>query len=75
MSPRWKTYTVHIIVFISVFLLGRWITDQLMNDDTWEVLITIALCWIIAPRPHVEQTQSGNQYGLKWLFFKKIIKL
>lgn len=38
-------------------------------------LIPIALAWFLAPRPHVAQMQSGKEYGLKWYFSSKIIKV
>ncbi|WP_303687628.1 hypothetical protein [Nonlabens dokdonensis] len=39
------------------------------------ILIPIGFAWLIAPRPHVVQMQSGKEYGLKFLFSKKVYKM
>jgi hypothetical protein len=76
MHPRYKMLGIHVILFLAVFLLGRFIMSQFLEEtNLWVTLIPAALSWLIAPRPHVVQMQSGKEYGLKWYFSKKVIKL
>ncbi|WP_405378411.1 hypothetical protein [Nonlabens sp. Asnod3-A02] len=76
MSPRFKMLGIHVIIFLSVFLLVRYIMMQFIVDPTfWTTLIPVGVAWLIAPRPHVTQLQSGKEYGLKFLFGKKVMKM
>jgi hypothetical protein len=76
MNPRYKMLGIHVILFFSVFLLSRYImTLLLVAPNALITLIPIGLSWILAPRPHVVQMQSGKKYGLKWYFSSKIIKV
>lgn len=76
MSPKWKMFLIHAVVFAAVFLLVRFIMMQFVIDPTfWTTLVPVGCAWLLAPRPHVEETQSGKQYGLRIVFSKSIIKL
>lgn len=76
MSPKIKMYLIHAVVFLAVFLIARAIAIQLVVDPTmWTTIVPVACAWLLAPKPHVEKTQSGNQYGLRWVFSKKIIQM
>lgn len=69
-------FLIHAVIFLAIFLLVRWIAIQFVVEPTfWTTIIPVACAWLLSPRPHVEQTQSGNQYGLRWVFSKNIIKL
>ncbi len=69
-------YLIHVVSFVAIFLIVRYITTQLVVDPTfWTTIIPIAAGWLLAPKPHVENTQSGPQYGLRIVFSNKIIKL
>lgn len=76
MSPKVKMYVIHIAIFIAVYLLVRYIMTQFAVDPTfWTTVIPAVSAWLLAPKPYVEDTQSGKQYGLRIVFSKKIIKL
>ncbi|MEN8816227.1 MAG: hypothetical protein ABF274_05065 [Nonlabens sp.] len=77
MHPRYKMLGVHTIIFLGVFLLIRYVMMQFMSEptNTWITIIPAVCAWILSPRPHVVQMQSGKQYGLKFLFAKKIYKM
>ncbi len=69
-------FLIHAVIFFAIFLLVRFIAVQFVIDPTfWTTIIPVGIAWLLAPRPHVEQTQSGNQYGLRWVFSKRIIKM
>lgn len=71
-----KMYVIHIAVFIAIFLIARYIISQFVVDPTfWTTIIPIVCGWLLAPKPHVEDQQSGKQYGLRIVFSNKIIKL
>lgn len=69
-------FLIHVVVFLVIFLLVRFIAIQFVVEPTfWATIVPVGIAWLLSPRPHVEQTQSGNQYGLRWVFSKKVIKL
>lgn len=73
MSAKMKMYVVYGLVFIGLFL-GFWIiAGYLFEPDGYlRRLSPIALSIILSLKPHVVQTASDRQYGLKSLFSKKI---
>ena len=76
MHSRYKMLGIHTIIFLSVFLVIRIITIQFITEpNAMLILIPIGFAWLIAPRPHVVQMQSGKEYGLKFLFSKKVYKM
>jgi len=76
MDPKWKMFLIHILAFVAVFFIARFIITYFVIDLTyWTTIIPLGCAWLLAPKPHVEETQSGKQYGLRILFSKKIIKL
>lgn len=76
MHPRYKMLGIHTIIFLGVFLLIRLILEQFMEaPNAMLIILPLGLAWLIAPRPHVVQMQSGKQYGLKFLFAKKVYKM
>lgn len=76
MNPRYKMLGIHVVLFFIVFLFSRYIMTLLVEaPNAMITLIPIALAWFLAPRPHVAQMQSGKEYGLKWYFSSKIIKV
>ncbi|WP_438962864.1 hypothetical protein [Nonlabens sp.] len=75
MSPRWKMFLIHAVIFAAVFILVRFVMTQFAVDPTfWTTVIPLGCAWLLSPKPHVESTQSGKQYGLKSIFSKKIIR-
>ena len=76
MSSKMKMYVIHIGIFVAVFFMTRFITTQFVVDPTiWTTMIPLGCAWLLAPKPYVEDTQSGKQYGLRVVFSNKIIKL
>lgn len=76
MSPKIKVFLIYGASFFIVFLIAWFITDQLVEEKTFlTTFIPIAASLILAPKPHVEETQSGRQYGLKSIFSKKIVHI
>ncbi|WP_292891239.1 hypothetical protein [Nonlabens sp.] len=76
MNPRYKMLGIHVIIFLGAFLLARFIMMQLvMEASLWTTIVPLTCAWLIAPRPHVVQMQSGKEYGLKSIFSKKVFKV
>jgi hypothetical protein len=76
MNPRYKMLGIHVITFLGAFLLARYITAQFVIEPTiWTTVVPLICAWLIAPRPHVVQMQSGKEYGLKSIFSKKVFKV
>ncbi|WP_213521137.1 hypothetical protein [Nonlabens sp.] len=76
MNPRYKMLGIHVIIFLTAFLLARFIMMQLvMEASLWTTIVPLTCAWLIAPRPHVVQMQSGKEYGLKSIFSKKVFKV
>ncbi|MGJ8683910.1 MAG: hypothetical protein ACSHWW_04765 [Nonlabens sp.] len=75
MSAKFKMYIVYGLVFLALFL-GLWVIAGYLfeEDSTFRKLTPIVLSIILSPKPHVEDTQSGRQYGLKSIFLKKIVR-
>lgn len=70
-----KMYLVYAVTFIGLYLLIWFLAGLVLDpDSTMRKLTPIILSIILSPKPHVEETQSGRQYGLKSIFFKKIIR-
>lgn len=74
MSAKIKMYVVYGLVFLALFL-GLWILAGSIfeEDSTARKLTPIVLSIILSPKPHVEETTAGRQYGLKSIFVKKIV--
>lgn len=71
-----KMYVIHVVIFIAIFFIARYIISQYVVDPTfWTTVIPVACGWLLAPKPHVVEHQSGKQYGLRIVFSNKIIKL
>lgn len=69
-------YVIHVVSFVAIFLIARYITTQFVVDPTmWTTIVPLGAGWLLAPKPHVEETESGPQYGLRIVFSNKIIKL
>jgi hypothetical protein len=67
---------IHVIIFLGAFLIAKYIIMQFVIDPTfWTTIIPIAFAWLIAPRPHAVQMQSGKEYGLKSILSKKVFKI
>lgn len=77
MHPRYKMLGIHVVIFLGVFSLTRYLMMQFMvtPSNTLLTLVPAVLAWVISPRPHVVQMQSGKEYGLKFLFSKKVYKM
>lgn len=76
MSPRFKMLGIHVIIFLTSFLILRIIMMQFIEQpNAMTIILPLGLAWLIAPRPHVTQLQSGKEYGLKFLFGKKVMKM
>lgn len=48
--------------------------EQFYSEQTiWLTIIPLGVGMLLAPKPHIEETQSGRRYGLKSIFSKNII--
>jgi hypothetical protein len=74
MSPRIKVFLIYGVSFLGLFLLGRFIVVQFMEESMWTTILPIGVGMILAPKPYIENTQSGRSYGLKSIFSKKIFR-
>jgi len=74
MSPKTKTYLIHILCLLAVFLVVFFIMRQFTDDLIWTAVVPSVIATFIAPRQYQEKTQSGINYGLKSVFSKKIIR-
>ncbi|BAO54775.1 hypothetical protein [Nonlabens marinus] len=73
MSPKIKVFVIYALSFFIVFAVTWLITDYFVaKESIWTTFIPIGAAMILAPKPHIEETQSGRQYGLKSIFSKKI---
>jgi hypothetical protein len=45
-----------------------------MEQGMMTMFIPIAIAMIVAPKPHMEETEYGRAYGLKSIFLKKPFK-
>ena len=69
-----KMYVVYGMVFIGLFLILWMIAGYLFEPENFlRKLSPMVLSIILSLKPHVIETESGKQYGLKSLFSKKII--
>jgi len=76
MSPKIKVFVIYGVSFLAIFLIARFIMAQFYEEQTiWLTFIPLAIGMILSPKPHIEETQSGRQYGLKSIFSKKIIRI
>ncbi|WP_438962865.1 hypothetical protein [Nonlabens sp.] len=74
MSAKVKMYLVYAVTFIGLYLLIWFLAGLFLEPDgTVRKLTPIVLSIILSPKPHIEETPSGRQYGLKSIFSKKII--
>ena len=74
MSPKIKVFLIYGLSFIAAFLITRFIMEQFYSEQTiWLTIIPLGVGMLLAPKPHIEETQSGRQYGLKSIFSKSII--
>ena len=74
MSPKIKVFLIYGVSFMILFLLARFIMVQLYQEQTiWLTVIPLGIGMILLPKPHIEETQEGRVYGLKSIFFKRII--
>ncbi len=75
MSAKIKMYLVYGTIFLGLFL-GLWFIAGFIfeEDSTLRKLGPMVLSIILSPKPHVEETESGRQYGLKSFFLKKVIR-
>lgn len=76
MSPKIKVFVIYALSFFIVFAITWLITSSFfLGESIWTTFIPIAAAMILAPKPHIEETQSGRQYGLKSLFFKRVFPI
>jgi hypothetical protein len=74
MNPKIKVFLIYGISFLLIFLLVRFIVLQFMEESIWTTMIPIGASMIFAPKPYIENTQSGKSYGLKSIFSKRIFR-
>jgi hypothetical protein len=74
MSAKVKMYLAYAVSFIGLLLI-IWFMAGIVLDPNSAVrkLTPILLSIIMSPKPYVVKQPSGNQYGLKSIFLKKII--
>lgn len=75
MSPKLKMYLVTGLSYVGFFLIFWSITSQLFKGEysIWSTFTPVIVAYIMSPKPHVVKAQSGNQYGVRSIFSKKII--
>lgn len=74
MSAKIKVFLIYGISFLGIFLITRFIIIQFMEISMWTTIIPIGASMVLAPKPYIENTQSGKSYGLKSIFSKKIFR-
>jgi hypothetical protein len=76
-SPKVKVLLINFICSALIFLITWTITAQLFTGEysIWATLFSVTFAFVLAPKPHVEETQSGRQYGLKSIFSKRVIPI
>ncbi|KQC32307.1 hypothetical protein AAU57_02420 [Nonlabens sp. YIK11] len=75
MNAKFKTFFIYFLIAFSLLTLSL-VALQYFNTSTYfRILFPVAVVMLLTPRPHIIKSQSGNQYGLKSIFFKKIIKI
>jgi hypothetical protein len=74
MSPKIKSFLIYGVSFTALFLISRFIVSQFMEQGMMTMFIPIAVAMIISPKPHIEETENGREYGLKSIFLKKPFK-
>lgn len=73
MSPKIKVFLIYGLSFLILFSIARLIMVQFYTEQSlWLTFIPLAFGMILAPKPHIEETEEGRVYGLKSIFFKKI---
>lgn len=73
MSPKIKMFLIYALCFLGLFMIVWFIAGVLFEEESWLRKLTPILVSIVAaPKPHVEQHQSGPRYGLKSIFSRKI---
>ena len=76
MSPKIKVFLIYGLSFMVVFLIARFIMVQFYPEPSiWLTFVPLAIGMVLAPKPHIEETRSGRQYGLKSIFSKRIIRI
>ena len=75
MTAKFKMYLIYFL--ISFFLLAlALVAVQFFTGFTFfTILFPVAFAMLVTPKPHVAQSQSGNQYGLKSIFSSKIMDI
>lgn len=74
MSPKIKVFLVYGVSFLVIYMVVYFIVRQFIAEGVWTTMIPIGASILLAPKPHIENTQSGKNYGLKSIFSKKIIR-
>lgn len=46
-----------------------------MEPGMLTTFIPLGIAMVVAPKPHIEETENGREYGLKSIFFKKPFKM
>jgi len=73
MTPKFKMFLIYALCFLGIFMLVWFIAGMLFDEESWLRKLTPILVSIVAaPKPHVENAQSGPRYGLKSIFSRKI---
>lgn len=75
MSPKIKSFLIYGISFTVLFLISRYIVMLLMEPGMLTTFIPLGIAMVVAPKPHIEETENGREYGLKSIFFKKPFKM
>ena len=76
MSPKIKVFLIYGLSFFVVFLIVRFLMVQYFTEPTfWTMFVPLGFAIALAPKPHIEETEEGRQYGLKSIFSKKIIRI
>jgi hypothetical protein len=74
-SPKIKAFLIYGVCFTIVFLVSRFFVTQFVEQGFLSTFIPLGIAMIVAPKPHIEETEHGREYGLKSIFLKKPFKL
>lgn len=73
MSPKIKMYLIYSGSFLALFVISWFILGLFLPDNNiWRKMGPIAIAFLLSPKPHVERTQTGTNYGLRVFFLKGI---
>jgi hypothetical protein len=74
MSPKIRVFLIYGVCFTALFLITRFILLQFIEQGVWTTFVPLGIAMVCSPKPHIEETENGREYGLKSIFLKKPFK-